>query len=215
VEILGKCDQKYILVSALHYVLENFSDYILCLYLAIILDFYCQSVPVWIITFWKSSQFCWNHSPWGSGRAPIGKTILHIFILEKIFEDLLIQNHCTWKAYTEASWQSTELSFLKLWSPGAVVATIGKTIFTFVYMEKSFNFFLTRTTGPEKFKFTWNLSRMVQNHVYQYHSPKWSGGATIGKAIFICMFILEMSLKIFLSWSTVPEKFNSTRKPFW
>jgi hypothetical protein len=39
----------------LHYVLENFSDDIFRLYLQITLDFYCQSVPVWIITFLNSN----------------------------------------------------------------------------------------------------------------------------------------------------------------
>jgi hypothetical protein len=38
-EILAKCDQKYIFASALHYVNENFSDYIFRLYLTITPDF--------------------------------------------------------------------------------------------------------------------------------------------------------------------------------
>jgi hypothetical protein len=48
--------KKYILASALHYVLKNFSDDIFCLYLQIIPDFYRQSVPVWIITFLSSNR---------------------------------------------------------------------------------------------------------------------------------------------------------------
>jgi hypothetical protein len=38
-EILTKCNQKYILESALHYVLKNLSDYIFFLYLPVIPDF--------------------------------------------------------------------------------------------------------------------------------------------------------------------------------
>jgi hypothetical protein len=33
-----------------------------------------------------------NHGSWWSGEATMGKTILHMFILEKIFKNLLFQN---------------------------------------------------------------------------------------------------------------------------
>ena len=48
---------------------------------------------------------------------------------------------------------------------------------------------LLRTTEPEKFKFTWKLSEIVQIQFCSNHGPRGSGGATIGETIFTCVYI--------------------------
>jgi hypothetical protein len=50
------------------------------------------------------------------------------------------------------------------------------------------NIFL-RTTKPEKHRFTQKLPNIVEIQVCTNHCPWWSGGATIGKAIFTCVYI--------------------------
>jgi hypothetical protein len=81
-------------------------------------------------------------------------------------------------------------------------ATKGKTNFTCVYIWKNiFEIFFSRTTGPEKLKFTWKLSDIVQNQVYEKYGPRWWGRAIKGETGFTCVYI-----KIFFSRTTEPEK---------
>jgi hypothetical protein len=41
----------------------------------------------------------------------------------------------------------------------------------------------SRTTGPEKLKFTWKLSDIAQKQVYLNYGPRGSGRATIGETV--------------------------------
>jgi hypothetical protein len=62
----------------------------------------------------------------------------------------------------------------------------------------SFEIFFSRTSVPEKLKFTWTIPDIVQFQVYSNHGNWGSGEATIGKTIF-CMFPIGKILKIFFS----------------
>jgi hypothetical protein len=56
--------------------------------------------------------------------------------------------------------------------------TVGKTIFTCVYIENIFS----RTIQPEKSKFTWKLPVIVQNQVCLNHGLKGGWGLLLGAA---------------------------------
>jgi hypothetical protein len=55
--------------------------------------------------------------------------------------------------------------------------------------------FFSRTTEPEKLKFTYKLSDIVQNQVCKMYGPLGSGGATIGENVFTCDYIGKLFLK--------------------
>jgi hypothetical protein len=56
--------------------------------------------------------------------------------------------------------------------------------------------FFSRTTKLEKLRFTQRLPDIVEIQVYTNYGPRGSGGATIGKMIFTCVYIGKKSLKV-------------------
>jgi hypothetical protein len=76
--------------------------------------------------------------------------------------------------------------FFKHGPQGVDGATIGETVFTWVYICKIFlKIFFSRTTGPEKLKFTGKLSNIleIQNQVCKNYGPRGSDGAT-----YMCLY---------------------------
>jgi hypothetical protein len=70
-------------------------------------------------------------------------------------------------------------------------ATRGENYFhvNYIYVEKKiFKIFSTRTTRPEKCKFTWKLPNIVFNQVCYNHCQQGFDGATTGKTIFTCVY---------------------------
>jgi hypothetical protein len=57
--------------------------------------------------------------------------------------------------------------------------------------------FFSRTTKPQKLRFTQKLPDIVQIQVCTNHGPRGSGGATMGKTIFTRVYIGGKSVKIF------------------
>jgi hypothetical protein len=109
-------------------------------------------------------QVSWNNCRRGSGGVTKGKsTFTCVYAGEKI----LLKSS---KEPLSQKCSNSHWSFLtKCRTPGSVVATIWKNIFTCAY---TFQKFLTRTTRPEKFKFTWNLLYSGKSSVLK----SWSAG---------------------------------------
>jgi hypothetical protein len=68
----------------------------------------------------------------------------------------------------------------------------------YIYIGKYLKIFFSRTTEPEKFKFTWKLPDIVQIQICPNECPRGSGGATIGEIIFTCVYIGKIFENLFL-----------------
>jgi NADH:ubiquinone oxidoreductase subunit 5 (subunit L)/multisubunit Na+/H+ antiporter MnhA subunit len=82
----------------------------------------------------------------------MGKTIFTCVYVGKYFKTLLLKNGFARKAeiYMKAIYHSTKIMVCRV-SDGA---TIGKIVFTCVYIVKTLlKIFFSKTTGPEKLKF--------------------------------------------------------------
>ena len=104
-----------------------------------------------------------------------------------------MKNHWARKAeiYMEASWCRGHSSLFNSWSPGVRWGPIGDQSFTYDYIGEIFKIF-SRTTGPGKLKFIWELPDIVEMQVCSNHDPQGYVGATIGDQSFTFEYILKI-----------------------
>jgi hypothetical protein len=104
----------------------------------------------------------------------------------------LLNNHWARKAqiYMKTFWQSA-----KSWPHRSGETIIGKTVFICVYIGRYLKIFFSGTTEPEKLKFTWKFSDIVQNQVSLNHGPRGLGDTITRRFVFTFVGIGKIFLK--------------------